>query len=258
MLRWHLANSSNRGSRRRTDRDEKALKEMAMAEVPDRSRDVQGMFDRIAHRYDRVNRVMTIGQDQRWRRALIELTGVGRGERTLDLGCGTGDLLALARAAGGQAVGVDFSRAMLEEARSRGMLSSLIMGDARQLPFPGGSFGSVVSAFTLRNIDPLEAALREAARVLRPGGRLGLLEVDQPRTTLLSALHRVYFRRIVPLAGGALAGDRAAYRYLPDSTRFLPGDAELGALLRRCGFEGVRKRRYGFGGIQVVVADRCP
>ncbi len=216
---------------------------------------VRDMFDRIAPRYDLVNRLMTLGLDQRWRRQLLETLQVAPGEQLLDLATGTGDLAEMADACRARAVGLDFSRGMLAGARRRCPHLAFVQGDAALLPLPDASVDVVTCGFALRNFSDLRAVLAECARVLRPGGRLGILEVDAPRSRLLRAGHALHFQHLVPHLG-ALLSDAAAYRYLPESASYLPSDAELRELLQCVGFGSVRKARHLGGAAQRVTATR--
>lgn len=222
---------------------------------------VRGMFERIAPRYDLVNRVMTLGRDASWRRATVEAVALEHGQRALDLGCGTGDLaLELSRSGAGLVVGLDPVTAMLDAAdhklrRASGAVG-LVAGDALGLPFAEGSFDCVVSAFVVRNLSDLPLALREARRVLRPGGRLGILELTPLTFPVLRPLFRLYFHRIVPLIGGLLAGDRAAYSYLPASVDRFPDARTLAAMLDEAGFARIRYRRFMYGTIALHVGER--
>lgn len=220
-----------------------------------KARDVRHMFDRIAPDYDRMNRLLTGRLDQRWRRELVQRIGLQPGERVLDLATGTGDLGEIAEQAGGHVVGLDFSEGMLAGARRRGITFPLVRGDAMCLPFADASYDAAVSGFALRNFASLPPVFAELARVVRPGGRIGLLEVDRPPNVAVRAGHGVYFGRIVPLLGGALA-DREAYRYLPQSVAYLPRQRELVRMLQEAGFHRIRKRRHLFGTAQGIVAER--
>jgi demethylmenaquinone methyltransferase / 2-methoxy-6-polyprenyl-1,4-benzoquinol methylase len=210
------------------------------------------MFDRIAPVYDAMNRVMTCGLDRRWRRITVE-QAVRPGDRVLDACCGTGDLAIAARARGGDVVGLDFSERMLERARGKDADIEWVPGDMLALPFDDGSFDAVTVGFGVRNVDDLEAGLRELRRVLRPGGRVGILEITQPRGAL-APFYRLWFDRVVPLLGKALPGG-AAYTYLPASVRRFPGPEELASLLGASGFTAVRFRRFAGGIVALHVAE---
>lgn len=215
------------------------------------------MFDRIAPGYDRLNRVMTGRMDQRWRRDLVRRMGIGPVDRVLDLACGTGDFAEIAREAGASVVGLDFARQMLLGALRRRIDGvAFVQGDALHLPFADGSMTAAVSGFALRNFVAIPPVLAELARVLAPGGRIGLLEVDRPRNTLVRAGHGVYFNHAVPFVGGLLSRDRSAYRYLPQSAIYLPGEREFVEMLVANGFHRVQKRSPMFGAIQSVTAVR--
>jgi demethylmenaquinone methyltransferase/2-methoxy-6-polyprenyl-1,4-benzoquinol methylase len=203
---------------------------------------VRGMFDRIAPVYDVMNRVMTAGLDRSWRRLAVEAV-IQPGDRVLDACCGTGDLAVAAEREGGIVTGLDFSPRMLERARRKSETVTWIEGDLLELPFEDGSFDAATVGFGVRNVADLEAGLAELQRVLRPGGRLAILEITQPRG-VLRPFFSLWFERIVPLLGKVLPGGKA-YTYLPASVRRFPGAEELAALLERQGFEQVRFRLLG-------------
>ena len=204
---------------------------------------VRSMFDRIAPVYDAMNRVMTAGLDVRWRR-LSARAVVQPGDRVLDAACGTGDLAIADRKAGAAHVtGLDFSPAMLERARRKSATIEWVEGDMLALPFEDASFDAATVGFGVRNVVDLERGVAELRRVLRPGGRLAILEITQPRG-LLRPFFSLWFDRIVPLLGKVLPGGKA-YTYLPASVRRFPGAEELAALLERHGFHQVRFRLMG-------------
>ena len=205
---------------------------------------VESMFDRIAPVYDVMNHVMTAGLDRRWRRLTAEST-VRSGDRVLDACCGTGDLALACERAGGRVVGLDFSERMLERARRKSATVEWVRGDLLELPFEVGSFDAATVGFGVRNVADLERSLRELRRVLRPGGRLGILEITSPRGPL-KVFYRLWFDRIVPLVGKLLRGG-SAYTYLPASVRRFPGPEELAALLERAGFAEVSFRLLAGG-----------
>jgi len=205
---------------------------------------VRAMFDRIAPVYDAMNRVMTAGLDGRWRAATAAAV-VRTGDRVLDSCCGTGDLALACVRTGGQVTGLDFSERMLGRAREKSSEVDWVRGDALALPFEDSSFDSATVGFGVRNLADLEAGLRELRRVLRPGGRLGILEITRPRG-VLAPFYRLWFDGVVPALGRVLPGG-SAYTYLPASVRRFPGPEDLAALLRAAGFEDVRYRRFAGG-----------
>jgi demethylmenaquinone methyltransferase/2-methoxy-6-polyprenyl-1,4-benzoquinol methylase len=216
------------------------------------------MFGDIAARYDLMNALMTGGRHHAWRR-LAARALVRPGDRVLDVGCGTGDLaLACLRAGAASVLGVDFARPMLTHARrkartrrARGV--SLAVADATCLPLADASVDVWCSAFVVRNIPDLDAALREAFRVLRPGGRLGILEIPRMEPSPLRPFARAYFQRVVPLVGRAVSGHASAYRYLPVSVDHFLTPPELASKLA-AGFEVREVRRLMFGTVALHVA----
>lgn len=212
---------------------------------------VRTMFDRIAPVYDVMNRVMTAGLDRRWRRLTAEAV-VRADTDVLDACCGTGDLALAGEREGGRVTGLDFSERMLERARRKSSSVGWVQGDLLALPFEDASFDTVTVGFGIRNVEELEAGLRELARVLRPGGRLGCLEITRPRGAL-RPFFRLWFDGLVPLAGKLLPGG-AAYSYLPASVRRFPGPEDLADVMRRAGFDDVRWRLLGGGIVSLHVA----
>ena len=206
---------------------------------------VRQMFDRIAPVYDAMNRVMTAGLDQRWRRETARAV-VRPGDVVLDACCGTGDLaLAALREGAGRVTGLDFSERMLERARRKAPALDWVEGDLLALPFADSVFDAATVGFGVRNVDDLERGVAELRRVLRPGGRLGILEITQPRGAL-APFYRLWFDRIVPLLGRVLPGG-SAYTYLPASVRRFPGPDELVRVLEDAGFGQVRYRTFAAG-----------
>jgi demethylmenaquinone methyltransferase/2-methoxy-6-polyprenyl-1,4-benzoquinol methylase len=219
----------------------------------DKVRAVDRMFDTIAPRYDLLNRLLTFGMDVGWRRRTVRSLDLRPGSIVLDLACGTGDLCRELAAAGLRPVGVDRSQGMLAAARTD---AALVRGDGLRLPVPDHSVDGVVCGFALRNFVGLEPFFAECARVLRPGGRVGILEVSQPANPVLRAGHSVYFGRVVPLVGG-LISDRAAYRYLPRSLAYLPPDDAIVRLLADAGFADARRRPLSVGIAQLLTGTRA-
>jgi demethylmenaquinone methyltransferase/2-methoxy-6-polyprenyl-1,4-benzoquinol methylase len=235
---------------------------------------VRAMFDRIARVYDRMNSVMTAGLHHHWRRRAADLAGVAPGDRALDVACGTGDFaLELARrvAPGGEVVGCDFSEQMLDLARAKaastGIGSTLSESDgsgaptlrfewanALELPYADDTFAAATVGFGARNFADLDQGLREMTRVVRPGGRVVVLEITTPTRPPLSTFYRVWFDRIVP-ALGRFAGDSDAYTYLPSSVRRFPGPEQLAATMERSGLRRIRYILTAGGIIAIHVGE---
>ena len=205
---------------------------------------VRSMFDRIAPVYDAMNRLMTAGLDQRWRNTTVEAV-VHPGDRVLDACCGTGDLAIAAAQAGGVVTGIDFSAPMLARARRKAPELEWVEGDALALPFEDGSFDAATVGFGVRNLADLESGLRELRRVLRPGGRLAILEITRPQG-LLAPFYRFWFDGVIPVAGKVLPGG-SAYTYLPASVRRFPEPQGLAKLMHEAGFGDIRWRLFAGG-----------
>jgi demethylmenaquinone methyltransferase/2-methoxy-6-polyprenyl-1,4-benzoquinol methylase len=208
---------------------------------------VEAMFDRIAPRYDRLNRVLTFRMDVGWRKRAVRSLALPPGARVLDVACGTGDLCRDLVAAGYTPIGADFSAGMLHSAKTA---APLVRADALRMPAANGAVDGITCGFALRNFVSLDAFFAECARVLRPGGRFAFLDVAEPDNALLRTGHNFYFRRVVPFVGGLLS-DRAAYAYLPASTAYLPAPAALLTMLRAHGFQHVERITLGLGAAQL-------
>ena len=215
--------------------------------------EVRDMFDRIAPRYDLMNRLMSGGLDGRWRKLAASVADVSLGSRALDVCCGTGDLaFELADRVGptGSVVGVDFSEQMLERATAKATAKSVPatfqVADALDLPFEDDSLDAATVAFGARNLSDLDRGLAEMARVVRPGGRVVVLEITTPKR--LRMLNGLWFDRVVPRLGGLVGGDRAAYRYLPASAKRFPEPLELAQHMSDAGLTEIRWRPF-MGGI---------
>ena len=221
------------------------------APVVERRRWVRDAFHNISNRYDLLNHVLSGGVHLLWKRAAVAATHLGPGDTGLDICCGTGDLVAgMARAVGprGHAIGLDFAPGMLAIAARRlaglgfAERSTLICGDAESLPLPDDSVHAATFAFGLRNVAHPDRALRDAHRVLRPRGRLVILEFSQPPSRLVRTVYDFYSQTIIPRVGGWLSGRRDAYQYLHDSIRQWPDPEQLSSLIRGAGFPDVRYR----------------
>ena len=230
-----------------------ATKTTALPDLDDKPRVVEAMFDRIAPRYDALNRLLTFRMDVGWRRTAVQMLALPRGSRVLDLACGTGDLCRTLVEGGLDPVGADFSAGMLHAARTE---SPLVRADAMQLPFADASFDGLTCGFALRNFAALPPMLAECVRVVRPGGRIALLDVAEPESPLVRTVHGAWFRHVVPFVGG-LVSDRAAYRYLPASTAYLPPVPELLALIVAAGVNDVSRRTLAFGSAQLITGTRA-
>jgi demethylmenaquinone methyltransferase/2-methoxy-6-polyprenyl-1,4-benzoquinol methylase len=226
---------------------------------------VRAMFDRIAGLYDRMNTIMTAGLHHQWRRRAADLAAVGPGARALDVATGTGDLafeLARRVAPDGEVIGTDFSEKMLELAREKGVARTLggcvrvrfETANALSLPYRDGEFDAATVGFGARNFSDLEQGLREMARVVRPGGRVVVLEITTPQRRPLSTFFDLWFDHAVPVIG-RVAGDSQAYSYLPSSVKRFPGPEQLAAAMWRCGLRSVRYVLTGGGIIALHVGE---
>jgi demethylmenaquinone methyltransferase / 2-methoxy-6-polyprenyl-1,4-benzoquinol methylase len=219
----------------------------------EKARVVEDMFDRIAPRYDLLNRMLTFRMDVAWRRTAVHALQLVAGARVIDLACGTGDLCRTLAGAGYQPIGVDFSAGMLAAARTD---APLVRADAMRLPFPDRSIDGLTCGFALRNFVDLAPVLAECARVLRPRGRMALVDVGEPTSAPARAVHHLWFRQVVPFIGGLLS-DRRAYAYLPASTAYLPPRPELLRIVGAAGFDDVSHRTLGAGAAQLITGTRA-
>ena len=223
------------------------------------------MFAGIAGRYDLLNHLLSGNIDKRWRRLVARTLrpSLDKDARVLDVACGTGDLsLVLEGVSEAHVIGLDFCRPMLEIARqkaeSRARSVSFVEGDALRLPFADESFDVVTIAFGLRNLSSVEEGLRELRRVLRPEGRIAILEFSDPVVPGFRALFRFYFTRVLPRIGGLVSGSRGAYEYLPDSVSKFPDQKRLTALMREAGFEEVEYKNLTGGIAALHTGARTP
>lgn len=213
---------------------------------------VQGMFTKIARRYDLMNRLMTGGQDVRWRKKVIDLARIKSNSNLLDLGTGTGDLAreALAQFPQARVIAADFTLEMMRVGKQNGNLN-FSAADALHLPFNNGSFDAVVSGFLMRNVIDLQKALHEQYRVLHTGGRMVILDTTRPKKNLLSPFIWLHMHFIIPTLGGLLTGVKDAYRYLPETTEGFVTAEEMASRMAAVGFKKINFQRYMFGTIAI-------
>jgi demethylmenaquinone methyltransferase / 2-methoxy-6-polyprenyl-1,4-benzoquinol methylase len=213
---------------------------------------VQGMFTKIARRYDLMNRLMTGGQDVRWRKRVIELARLKSNSSLLDLGTGTGDLAreALAQFPRARVIAADFTLEMMRVGKQNGDLN-FSAADVLHLPFSDGSYDAVVSGFLMRNVIDLQKAIQEQYRVLKKGGRMIILDTTRPKKNILSPFIRLHMHFVIPTLGGLLTGEKDAYRYLPETTEGFVTAEEMASRMAVVGFKRLDFQRYMFGTIAI-------
>ncbi len=230
---------------------------MAHLKGKERADYVQNMFDRIAGRYNLMNRLMTGGQDLRWRRFVVQQARLKPGDKLLDLATGTGDIgfEALRAVPSVQVVGADFSLGMMQVGKTLplGDQMSWAGADALQLPFPDAAFDAVTSGYLVRNVVDIPRTLREQLRILRPGGRIVILDSSPPPNNLLRPFIEIHLRYVIPTLGRLIAGAQGAdaYQYLPSSTQAFKTPTELSQIMRDAGVRNVEHRAFMFGTMAV-------
>ena len=233
---------------------------MAYLQGQERADYVQDMFARIAGRYDTMNRLMTFGQDLRWRRYVIHLANLPTGGRLLDIATGTGDIADEGRqqVPGLQAVGGDFTIEMMQAGKRLAGRETIrwVASDTLALPFPDNTFDAVTSGFLMRNVIDVPGAFREQLRVTQPGGRVVVLESSPPKDNLLKPFIKIHLNTVIPTLGRLVTGEADAYRYLPDSPQGVQGPDELAATMRAAGFTDVGYRLFMFGTVAVHVGTK--
>ena len=213
---------------------------------------VQNMFTRIAGRYELMNRLMTAGQDLRWRKEVIQQARLTNDSYVLDIGTGTGDLAreALSQYPQSKVIAADFTLEMMRVGQKRGALD-FSSADALHLPFGDSSFDAVVSGFLMRNVIDLQQALQEQYRVLRDGGRIVILDTTRPKKNILSPFIWLHMHLLIPTLGKLLTGAGEAYRYLPETTEGFLHAEDLAARMASAGFQNINYRRTMFGTIAI-------
>ena len=226
---------------------------------------IEQMFNDIAPSYDRLNHLMSLGIDNIWRKKALKEIVDGTQQQILDVACGTGDsTIAIAKAMepGGRVTGIDISAGMMEplmrKAAHEGVHDriKLLQADALQMPFEADTFHRVTCAFGIRNFEDRNKGLAEFLRVLKPGGKAVILELGIPDKPFIKTLYDIYFRHILPLIGGLISGNRAAYRYLPESVYTFPRPEAFCAMMERAGFHNVRHRNFTFGLCRLFIGEK--
>ena len=226
---------------------------------------VREMFDDIAPSYDRLNHVLSMNVDKLWRRHALKEIVDGTAQRILDVACGTGDStisIAKAAAAGTEVIGADISEGMMALVKGKaekagvGERISLQVADGEALPYEEGTFDRVTCAFGIRNFEHKEKGLEEFLRVLKPGGKVVVLELSVPQNRLVRWAYDLYFLHVLPRIGGAVSGDRAAYKYLPASVHNFPSPNDFCRMMAEAGFRNVRCRTFSFGLCRMFVGER--
>ena len=237
---------------------------MAQLKGQEKALYVNEMFGRISAKYDLMNRLMTGGQDRRWRTFTVRLAMPGHGAKGLDVGTGTGDLAIELSKKCDQVVGVDTCLEMLDVGRQKLMEMhldgriKLMPGDAISLPFEDNSFDAITTGFAMRNVIDIPKAFSEMQRVVRPGGRVACLETSMPQNSIIRRLHHLYFEKMVPIIGWLVSGHRDAYSYLPNSTTYFPPAPQLKAIMESAGLTNVRYYPLALGGVTVYVGTKLP
>ncbi len=218
--------------------------------------EVRRLFSLISTRYDLLNRLLSLGLDQIWRERLMKELSPAPGERVLDLCTGTGDLAKMSEKRGGRVIGVDISLPMLRRAREKVPRAKWVLADAEALPFPPDSFHKVIMGFGLRNLSSPERGLKEALRVLKPGGELGILEFSPNPSRFIRPFYLFYLRKLIPLLGGLISSHREAYSYLSSSVQSFLKPEEVLQTMKSCGFSGVRHLKLTMGIVIIYLGKK--
>jgi demethylmenaquinone methyltransferase/2-methoxy-6-polyprenyl-1,4-benzoquinol methylase len=233
--------------------------EIDNARPEERKRFIRGMFDSLVPTYDLLNRLLSFGTDQLWRRSMVRMLGTMKGMNVLDLCCGTGDLSKVFHDMGARVVSLDFSMPMLRRGLAKKKLrGSPVAADASFLPFLDGSFDVLSIAFGIRNIPDLDRFLGEAARVMRIGGRMAVLELTRPEGPAASFFFRIYLRGLLPLIGGIVSGKGPAYRYLSGTVATFLDPGELCRMMEQKGLLCMEMKRRSFGASTIIICRKQP
>lgn len=224
-----------------------------------KSREIQQMFDNIAHRYDLLNRLLSFRTDVRWRKKAIKLAGIKSGQKVLDLACGTADMMIEmdTRVGGITLIGGDFSYNMLKLGQDKFRKGAFSVSDAHMLPFKDNSFDRITISFGFRNVTDKPKGLKEMHRVLKPGGRLCILEFSQPEGFIFSRIYRLYFTKILPFIGGIISGNKGAYEYLPESVYKFPKKDVYREMVLGAGFADVKFNPMTFGICDATICSKA-
>ena len=227
---------------------------------------IRKLFDSIAPEYDRLNHLLSLDIDKRWRRkAIAEAVCPGKAQEILDVACGTGDFTigtAMAAAEGSRVTGIDLSEGMLDIGRKKAAQAGLgdkiemVQGDCENLPYQDHSFDRVTVAFGVRNFEHLDLGLKEMLRVLKPGGKVVILELSLPENPVAASLFKLYFLHILPRIGGTVSGDKKAYEYLPASVLKFPKQQIFKQMMSDCGFSSVYAKAFTFGICRMYVGTK--
>lgn len=226
---------------------------------------IRTMFDKIAADYDKLNHILSLNIDKIWRRkAVRELVGDKPDAKVLDVACGTGDFtIAIAKSLSpsGEVTGIDISEEMMRVGRKKiaeaGLSAELISGDCEALPFDGNTFDRISVGFGVRNFEHIDVGLSQMLRVLKPGGRLVILELSIPTNPVVRWGYKLYFLKILPAIGGLISGSRGAYRYLPESVVNFPAPDKFAGMMKTAGFDNVRHKSLTFGICRMYIGEKC-
>ncbi|MCX7612352.1 MAG: bifunctional demethylmenaquinone methyltransferase/2-methoxy-6-polyprenyl-1,4-benzoquinol methylase UbiE [Ignavibacterium sp.] len=225
----------------------------------DKKNKVKNIFDDISGKYDLLNHLLSFGIDRRWRRKALKLTGLNKNSFLLDVACGTGDVAIEAKKLGVEKiVGADFSHNMLSlfNKKSKWIIGNNVQMVAEQMPFKDNSFTNITVAFGVRNFYDIQEGFNSFYRVLKSGGKATIIEFSLPKNKFFASLYKFYFKKVLPIIGGIISGNKSAYTYLPNSVEEFDEKINLEVLLKNSGFKKIEKHFLTFGIVQVVIAEK--